>query len=181
LESKNKLMITIIVGTNRKDSVSQYVAIQYAAILKEKGEESVIFNLQDLPHDFIKSALYENVGKNAAFNKVRTLMNESKKFVFVIPEYNGSFPGVLKAFIDGLDRSKALTDKKCALIGISSGDQGAGIALSHFNDILNYCGTNVLAYRIRIPKIDDVMTDNKITDIVLLTKIDKQASKLIVF
>ena len=174
-------MITIIVGTNRRASVSQQVATQYAEILKEKGIESTIFNLHDLPHDFIKSALYENVGKNEQFNLVRELMNQSRKFVFVIPEYNGSFPGVLKAFIDGLDRSKALLDKKCALIGISSGDQGAGIALSHFTDILNYCGTNVLAYRLRIPKIDDFMTDSKITDMVFVSKIHKQAQKLIEF
>ena len=174
-------MITIIVGTNRKESVSQHIAIQYGEILKEQGMESVIFNLHDLPHDFIKSALYENVGRNEQFNRVRSLMNESSKFVFVIPEYNGSFPGVLKAFIDGLDRSKALTDKKSALVGISSGDQGAGIALSHFTDILNYCGTNVLAYRLRIPKISDTMTDNRITDEILLLKIHKQAQKLIAF
>ncbi len=174
-------MLTIIVGTNRRDSVSQYVAVQYSEILREKGIANVIFNLHDLPHDFIKSALYENVGKNVEFNKVRALMNESRKFIFVIPEYNGSFPGVLKAFIDGLDRSKALADKKSALVGISSGDQGAGIALSHFTDILSYCGTNVLAYRVRIPKIDEVMTDNKIIDKVLLSKIHKQAQKIIDF
>lgn len=174
-------MITIIVGTNRKDAVSQHIAKQYAEILGENGIQSTIFNLQDLPHDFIKSALYENVGKNEQFNLVRDLMNESTKFLFVIPEYNGSFPGVLKAFIDGLDRSKALTDKKSALVGISSGDQGAGIALSHFTDILNYCGTHVLAYRLRIPKIEEVMTDNKITNSVLLAKIHKQAQKLIEF
>jgi chromate reductase, NAD(P)H dehydrogenase (quinone) len=174
-------MITIIVGTNRKDAVSQHIAKHYAEILEERGAKSTIFNLKDLPHDFIKSALYENVGRNEQFNLVRELMNKSSKFLFVIPEYNGSFPGVLKAFIDGLDRGKALTDKKSALVGISSGDQGAGIALSHFTDILNYCGTHVLAYRLRIPKIDEVMTDNKITNSVLLAKIHKQAQKLIEF
>jgi NAD(P)H-dependent FMN reductase len=125
--------------------------------------------------------LYENLGKNDDFNAIRVTMNSSEKFVFVIPEYNGSFPGVLKAFIDGLDRSKALTDKKCALIGLSAGDQGAGLALSHFTDILNYCGTNVLAYKLRLPNISDFMTDNKITDDTYLTKIKKQAQKLIDF
>lgn len=174
-------MITIIVGTNRKDSVSQQVAFQYAETLNEKGVESTVLNLGELPTDYIYSALYENVGKNEQFNKIRTLMNQSLKFVFVIPEYNGSFPGVLKAFIDGLDRSKAFNDKKCALVGISSGDQGAGLALSHFNDILNYCGTNVLAYRIRLANIGDIMTDNKISDQLYLSKIHKQAIKLIEF
>jgi chromate reductase len=174
-------MITIIVGTNRKDSVSRQIAVQYAETLREEGMESTILDLRELPTDFIYSALYENIGKNEQFNHTRELMNQSNKFVFVIPEYNGSFPGVLKAFIDGLDRAKALTEKKCALIGISAGDQGAGLALSHFTDILNYCGTNVLAYRLKIAKIGDLMTDNKISDQLYLAKIRKQAKKLIDF
>lgn len=174
-------MITIIVGTNRRDSVSMQIAVQYSEILSEEGKESSILNLRELPPDFIYSALYENTGKNDLFNRARDLMNQSDKFVFVIPEYNGSFPGVLKAFIDGLDRAKALTDKKCALIGISAGDQGAGLALSHFTDILNYCGTNVLAYRLRLANIADLMTDNKISNQLYLSKIQKQAKKLIEF
>ena len=174
-------MITIIVGTNRKDSVSRQIAVQYAETLKEEGMESTILDLHELPTDFIYSALYENIGKNEQFNQTRELMNQSDKFVFVIPEYNGSFPGVLKAFIDGLDRTNALTDKKCALIGISAGDQGAGLALSHFTDILNYCGTNVLAYRLRLANIANLMTDNKISDQLYLSKINDQAKKLIAF
>lgn len=172
-------MITIVVGTNRKDSKSQKIAIQYQQILHEKNNECEILNLQKLPHDYIISALYENVGKNREFNEIRELMNSSSKFVFVIPEYNGSFPGVLKAFIDGLDRSKALKNKKCALIGLSSGDQGAGLALSHMTDILNYCGTNVLAYKLRLPHIGDFMTDNRISNKTYLEKIERQAQMLI--
>lgn len=173
-------MFTIIVGTNRNDSVSQQIAIQYAEALHVEGMESSILDLRELPPDFIYSALYENSGKNEQFNRARDLMNRSNKFVFVIPEYNGSFPGVLKAFIDGLD-APALTDKKCALIGISAGDQGAGLALSHFTDILSYCGTNVLAYRLRMPNIANLMTDNKLSDQLYLSKINKQAKKLIAF
>jgi NAD(P)H-dependent FMN reductase len=108
-------------------------------------------------------------------------MNRAEKLVFVIPEYNGSFPGVLKVFIDGLDRAKALTDKKSVLVGISAGDQGAGLALSHFTDILNYCGTHVLGYRLRIPKIGDKMTDNKIANPLYLEKVHTQAKKLVDF
>ena len=176
-----ELMITIIVGTNRTDAKSEEVAIQYRDILVGLGVETEMLSLQQLPDDYIRSALYENVGQNEAFNKVRDTMNSATKFLFVIPEYNGSFPGVLKAFIDGLDRAKALTGKKCALVGISAGDQGAGLALSHFTDILNYCGTNVLAYRLRLPNIGNAMTDNKISNTAYLEKMHKQAEQLIEF
>jgi NAD(P)H-dependent FMN reductase len=174
-------MIAIVSGTNRRESVSLKIAKQYAELLEALGQEVEIIDLQGIPKDFIFSALYENVGKNGQFNQFREVMNRADKLVFVIPEYNGSFPGVLKVFIDGLDRAKALTDKKSVLVGISAGDQGAGLALSHFTDILNYCGTHVLGYRLRIPKIGDKMTDNKIANPLYLEKVHTQAKKLVDF
>jgi len=174
-------MVLVISGTNRNNSVSLLVANQYAEILRSLGEEVEVLDLNGLPADTIYSALYDNVGKDPVFNRLRELMNSAAKMVFVIPEYNGSFPGTLKVFIDGLDRAKALTDKKCALLGISAGDQGAGLALSHMTDILNYCGTHVLGYRLRIPNVAAKMTDNQITNPAYLDKIKIQARKLIHF
>ncbi|MDZ7606097.1 MAG: NAD(P)H-dependent oxidoreductase [Cyclobacteriaceae bacterium] len=174
-------MITIVSGTNRKNSVSLHIANQYKGILSELGEESNIVSLEELPEDYLNVALYENIGKNHQFNLLREQMNNAKKLVFIIPEYNGSFPGVLKAFIDGLDRGKALTNKKAALVGISDGDQGAGIALSHITDILNYCGTHVHGYRLRIPGIGNLMTDKVITNPIYIAKMHKQAANFIEF
>jgi len=132
-------MIVVVSGTNREKSVSISVAHQYAELLKASGEEVEVLDLEKLPNDMIFSALYDKAGQNKQFNVYREVMNNADKLVFIIPEYNGSFPGVLKVFLDGLDRSLALADKKCGLLGISAGDQGAGLALSHFTDILNYC------------------------------------------
>lgn len=174
-------MYLVISGTNRKPSVSIKVAQQYADMLRSHGVESEVLNLQEMPEDMLFSALYSNVGKNERFNMFREAMNRAEKLIFIIPEYNGSFPGALKVFIDGLDRSKALTDKKCGLVGISSGDQGAGIALSHITDILNYCGTHVLGYRLRIPNISAHMTDGLITDVQYLDRLNKHVNKIIGF
>ncbi len=174
-------MIAVVSGTNRKAPISIHIARQYAEILRSHDQEVEIIDLRNIPEDMMFSALYDNVGKNPEFNQFRDIMNRADKIVFIIPEYNGSFPGALKVFLDGLDRSKALTDKKSGLVGISAGDQGAGLALSHFTDILNYCGTHVLGYRLRIPKIGDKMTDNKITNPVYLDKIHRQIQKLLKF
>ena len=174
-------MIVIVSATNRTNAVSQHIARQYAGILDEYNEANTILSLEHLPADFIVSALYENVGKNQEFNQIREIMNNASKLVFIIPEYNGSFPGVLKVFIDGLDRSKALNEKKCAMVGISSGDQGGAMAMSHFCDILNYCGAHVLGYRLRIPGIKNLMTDNRITSPEYLARLHKQIRQLISF
>jgi NAD(P)H-dependent FMN reductase len=156
-------MITIICSTNRKDAVSQTIANAYVDILTTHQVAHQFINLADLPPDFTFTALYENSGKNEAFNTFRDMMKDSEKFVFIVPEYNGSFPGVLKAFIDGLQFPESFTGKKAALVGVSSGIQGAGLALSHLTDIFNYCGTHVLAFKPKLMHIESHMTDGKLS------------------
>ncbi|MFA0962829.1 NADPH-dependent FMN reductase [Roseivirga sp. BDSF3-8] len=174
-------MYTIISGTNRNNSVSAKVSEMYRDILKDHGIEANIIYLTDLPDDFLFSALYENTGKHKKFNEFTKVVNESEKFVFVVAEYNGSFPGVLKAFIDGLDYQSSLKNKKCALVGISAGDQGGGLALSHLTDILNYLGMHVLALKPRMGKIGSALTENKITNPLYKDLLLTQAEQLIGF
>jgi len=175
-------MIVIISSTNRKDSVTSKLSGIYLKEVAELGEKAELVDLCNLPDDYLVSALYDQSGKNKDFKSTRELMRKAEKFVFIIPEYNGSFPGVLKAFIDGLAFPDTFTDKKCALVGLSSGQQGAGMALSHLTDILNYCGTHVLAYKPKLSNIDDNMdmTEKVLSDR-YLTFIKKQAEQFINF
>ncbi|MGF1638935.1 MAG: NADPH-dependent FMN reductase [Cyclobacteriaceae bacterium] len=174
-------MISIVVGTNRKEAVTKKVAHQYAEILKKYDMPSEILDLSDLPGDFIISALYENAGKNVAFNEFRASVDKATKYVFIVPEYNGSFPGVLKAFIDGLKYPGSFINKKCALVGLSSGQMGGSLALSHLTDIFNYMGMHVLAFKPKLTRIDKNMTDGKITETHYLEMLEAQAVQLINF
>ncbi|WMJ75432.1 NAD(P)H-dependent oxidoreductase [Cytophagaceae bacterium ABcell3] len=154
-------MVAIISGTNRKNSNSFEVAVIYKNLLKEKGIESEIISLEKLPEDFAFTALYERSGSNPLFNDLTLSLFKAKKIVFIIPEYNGSFPGILKAFIDGFSYPSPLKNKKCALVGISTGMSAGTIALSHFTDILNYLGVHVLAKKIKIPDVSNVLYKEK--------------------
>ncbi|MEQ9230778.1 MAG: NAD(P)H-dependent oxidoreductase, partial [Cyclobacteriaceae bacterium] len=93
----------------------------YKTMLSGRGIQSDIIDLVDLPDDFIASALYKKAGTNGTFNPIRQKMLDAEKYVFFVPEYNGSFPGILKTFIDGLKYPQTFKGKKCALVGISSG------------------------------------------------------------
>ena len=174
-------MITIISCTNRKSAVSKVLSEFYQELLQQAGTESKILDLQNLPADFVWSALYENTGKNQEFNRMTELIKHSDKFVFVVPEYNGSFPGVLKAFIDGMQYPVSFKDKKCALIGLSSGTQGGTLALSHLTDIFNYLGMHVLALKVRMPGIEKLVSDGKISDKLILELLDLQINDLLKF
>ncbi len=173
--------ILIISGTNRNNSFSIQLAEFYQSVLKENGISSEILDLSSLPKDFLFSALYENSGKNSAFNEFQEKVDSYNKFVFIVAEYNGSFPGVLKAFIDGLEYPNSLKNKKAALVGLSAGDQGGALALSHLSDILSYMGTNVLAFRPRLSSLEKNFRDGKFINKLYEEILREQANSLITF
>jgi len=174
-------MIKIIVGTNRKNSMSKTIAELYQSILLKKNAPSEIIELEDLPSDFIDNALYENNGKNELYNKFHDQLVDGKKFVFIIPEYNGSFPGILKTFIDGMTYPNTFRNKKCALVGLSSGIGGGGIAMSHLTDIFHYLGMHVLALKPKLAKIEQNMSDNLLTNRLYMDLLQTQADMLLDF
>ena len=174
-------MITIVCSTNRNPSNSRIVSEFYQSLLQSKGAQCQIMDLLDLPADFTQSALYDNIGTNPQFNVLMDLVQYGEKFVFIVPEYNGSFPGVLKAFIDGLQYPASFKDKKCALVGISSGVQGGALALSHLTDIFNYLGMNVLALKVRMSSIENHLKDGKITEPLYLELLEMQIDQLLEF
>ena len=174
-------LFTIICGTNRKDAISLRIAEIYREVLTTIGVSVNLIDLTKLPVDFAFCALYDNYGKNEALNPVIYIMLQSRKFVFVVPEYNGSFPGTLKTFIDGLEYPNTFRNKKAALVGIASGGNGASLALSHLTDIFNYCGMHVLAYKPRLEKIEENFKEGIFTNPRYHNMLDKQARMLIEF
>ncbi len=144
-------MVTIISGTNRPASNTLKIAKYYQRILLEKGLGTNLFHLEDLPDDLIKTDLYGK--RSPAFQPIQELMTQSTKFLFIIPEYNGSFPGVLKTFIDACDFPESFYDKKACLVGISSGKYGNIRGVDHFGGICSYLHLHVMPLRIHIPYI----------------------------
>ena len=175
-------MITLIAGTNRPRSRARRIATLYASLLAELGAESQLLDLAELPADFITSALYDNAGRHPEYNRLASLLDAGNKLVIIIPEYNGSFPGVLKAFIDGLPYPGGIRGKKAALVGLSAGGQGGLLAMTHFTDILMYLGTAVLPQRVRLPFVDkDLTAEGELNNGLALSLLREQAEALLAF
>lgn len=178
---KSDSPIVIIVGTNRPNSMSAQIAEYYRNLLTTMQAPCVILDLIALPHDFTVSALYHNSGKNENFNALKELLENAEKFVFIVPEYNGSYPGVLKAFIDGLPYPNSFANKKAALVGLSSNMQGAALALSHLNDVFSYLGMNTLALRVKLAQIRSHFNNQEISNALYKELLEMQAEQLIRF
>ena len=162
-------MISILSTTNRTDNNSLKVAHKCQEILNSLGHQTTFLSLEDLPKDFVFSCSF---GKKTSEYEALTIkhIQNPNKIIFIIPEYNGSFPGVLKAFIDSLDYL-SLKGKKAALIGVSSGHAGALRALDHFTDILHHLKIEVFSDKPKLSGIEKLIDDQNLVD-------DKSISRL---
>lgn len=144
-------MTTIIAGTNRPHSNTLKVAKYYQSELAKKGLATTLFDLQDLPETFSSNDLYGE--KSEEFKAIQNIITQTRKFLFIIPEYNGSYPGILKTFIDACAFPESFYDKKACLVGISSGKYGNIRGVEHFNGVCAYLHLHVMPLRIHIPHI----------------------------
>lgn len=174
-------MITIVCGTNRNGSNSFFLSQYCKQALMQLGSNSEIIDLALLPHDFIFSCLYKPSTPNPIFSDFQNKMVQASKYLFVVPEYNGSFPGVLKGFIDGMPYPATFKNKKVAMIGLSAGMQGGGLAMSHLGDILSYMGAHLLAERPKLAMFDSHSDKTTITNVLYQQLINQQMQSLIDF
>lgn len=146
-------MITIIASTNRPNSYTQRIANEVNTLLSEWHVEKKILSLQDLPHDFIFSHFDGRI--HPEFTAViENYIQPASHFIFVIPEYNGSFPGVVKSFLDCIS-PRFFHGKKAALIGVADGHAGALRALDMFTLILHHLRMEVHWNK---PKLSDILS-----------------------
>ncbi|MBO9572992.1 MAG: NAD(P)H-dependent oxidoreductase, partial [Chitinophagaceae bacterium] len=119
----------IISGTNRTDSNTYKVALQYQRALADRHIDSQLLSLEKL----------DLSSRNSEYEKMeKEFLLPSHKYIFIAPEYNASIPGVLKTLLDLSDYKKVWAGKKALLVGVSSGRSGNVRGLEHLTSILNY-------------------------------------------
>lgn len=138
-------MITIISGTNRPDSNTRQVSDAVAETYRLSGAEQQVYDLIDVPRDIAFSEVFGN--RSETFSDViQHQVANVDKFVFVVPEYNGGFPGIVKLFVDAVEPNHWY-GKKAALIGVSTGRSGNLRGLDHLAGVLNYLRVDVLHFK----------------------------------
>lgn len=142
-------MITIISGTNRPNSMTLKVSNIYFSLIKELGVDVHLLSLENL-NVWEKNSQLQDVMQN--------LLIPSEKFIIIMPEYNGSFPGILKLLFDNSDIKKCWWHKKAALVGVADGRGGNLRGIEQMTNILHYLKVNVHYNKLPLSKINEELS-----------------------
>lgn len=152
---------TVFATSNREDNKTQIFAQKCSKILEEMKIENSVYYLEQLPNQLSGAKMYDY--ENSPVSEiVEKYINPVNKLIFVIPEYNGSFPGILKLFIDAV-HPRNFKGKKAALIGVSSGRSGNVRGMDHLTAILQYLKVEVYHDKLPFSSIDALLTGDILT------------------
>ena len=151
--------LKIISSTDRPNSNALKVSRYVQSLYEEKKVDAEVVSLEDFPLEEVVGGRYGK--KLPAIEKFREPIISADGLVFVIPEYNGSFPGVLKVFVDYLPFPKAFEKMPMAFIGEANGAFGALRAVEQFQMVANYRNALQFPERVFIPRVKDEFVEGE--------------------
>ena len=146
-------MITVIIATNRKDSASGRVGREIEQRALASGKAIQVWDFNDLPPNIAFGETYGN--RSDAFQQaIDQFIAPIQQLVFVVPEYNGSFPGILKLVIDAIPQ-KIWQDKMAFIVGVSSGAAGNLRGQEHLTGIFHYVKMHTHYFKPKLSAIQE--------------------------
>ncbi len=147
------LSLQIISGTDRPNSN----AIRIAEYLKKRYNrlqaEADIIDLKEFPLSAVKGGKYrDEVPEIDQF--VQPLL-DADGVIFVCPEYNGGYPGILKFFIDYLPYPVSLNKKPVCFVGEANSLFGGLRAVEQLQQVAGYRNAHILPERVFISRVKE--------------------------
>jgi NAD(P)H-dependent FMN reductase len=168
--------IVIISGTNRPDSNAMRIARIVSANYERLGVTHELLSLTELPREVFDGAAYAS--KPPAMVAIQQRVLDAIGLHIVTPEYNGSFPGVLKYFIDMLKFPDSFEHKPVAFVGEAAGLWGGLRPVEQLQQIFSYRNAYILPERVFIPGVRGKLDDSgKLTDTAIADLLAKQCER----
>jgi NAD(P)H-dependent FMN reductase len=105
-------------------------------------------------------------------------MERSDAIVIVTPEYNHSFPGLLKHILDSC--LKEYIHKAAGVVGVSAGAFGGARAIEHFQPVLREFGLVSIFWDVNFGNVGKAFdADGRLLDQAYIRRTDKFIGELI--
>jgi NAD(P)H-dependent FMN reductase len=167
------LNIPVILGTTRKGRASANVARLLTDLLNRRaGVDSAVIDIASVPFPIDDAG---EAIKNAEFSAA---MTKADGLVIVAPEYNHSFPGLLKHVLDSC--LSEYIHKAVGLVGVSSGPFLGIRVVQSMLPVMRELGLVTIFYDINIGQVGKVFApDGKLLDEALVRRSDRFIRELI--
>lgn len=149
-DPNSKLFLPIILGTNRNERKSLFVANWLRSEMEKRAEiETHLFDVKDfaLPQDDYGTQIKDS------FPEWRDAIIRADGLVIVSPEYNHGYPGALKSVLDLL--LKEYIHKAVALVGVTAGTFGGTRVIESLVPVVRELGLAVTFADLNFPKVQE--------------------------
>ena len=173
MKESRPLNIPVILGTTRKGRMSEHAARFMAAqIEKRNGVKTELIDISKVPMPIDDAG--EGI-KDPVFSEKMTMADA---LVIVTPEYNHSFPGLLKHVLDSC--LKEYIHKAAGIVGVSAGPFGGVRAIQDFLPVIRELGLVNIFWDVNFGNVASVFDETgKLLDQAFIKRADKFLDELV--
>jgi NAD(P)H-dependent FMN reductase len=167
------LFIPVILGTTRKGRMSVHAAqFIFAEVGKRAGVITELIDIGEL------NLPVDDAGEAIKDRRFSLAMERADAIVIVTPEYNHSFPGLLKHVLDSC--LKEYIHKAAGIVGVSAGVFGGARAIEHFQPVLRELGLVSIFWDVNFGTVQKVFDEQgQLLDQAYVRRAEKFLSELI--
>lgn len=169
----------IILATNRPESRTRQVVNILQGIYHTLDCNVKIISLTEVPFQKLIQNPYPDKLPTEVQNIVHQL-NTSSAFTIVCPEYNGSFPGIMKFFIDHWTYPDTFEWRPVCFVGLG-GRFGGLRAVEQLQQIIGYRNAFIYPKRVFLQNIEELLKNGKIQSASIMQLLTEQTKGFLKF
>jgi NAD(P)H-dependent FMN reductase len=171
--TERALSIPVILGTTRKGRMSAHAAqFMFGQLQKRAGVVTELIDIAQL------KLPVDDAGEAVKDPRFSAAMEGADAVVIVSPEYNHSFPGLLKHVLDSC--LKEYIHKAAGIVGVSAGVFGGARMIENFQPVLRELGLVSIFWDVNFGNIQKTFDQNgQILDESYIRRADKFLNELI--
>lgn len=173
VQTTRPLSIPVILGTSRKGRMSAHAARWMTGHIKSRPDvETRLIDVADL------NLAIDDAGESIKDGAVSELLAASDALVLVSPEYNHSFPGLLKHMLDAY--LKEYVHKAVGVMGVSAGPFGGARGIQDLLPVLRELGLVTIFWDVNIGNVSQVFDrEGRLLDPAVVRRTDKFLDELV--
>ena len=149
----SNIFIPVILGTTRQGRMSEMVAkFVSEQVEKWNGVETELIDIRQLKFPI------DDAGESIKDAQFSATCHSADGFIIVVPEYNHSFPGILKHVLD--TNLKEYIHKAVGICGVSAGSFGGARAIQSLLPVMRELGLVTTFYDLNFGDVNNLFDDS---------------------